>query len=128
MSDELGWGLYLSLSGMKFLEFTIWGAWAPVLASRLLGPLKMSGKQLGWIYGTLPLACIQKLPRHGREWWYAPERGSIRAATDPGRSASRPCWFPGTMVLRPARIRSSQGAPDRLDHGRCSTTRPILEV
>jgi len=55
---EFGWGLYLSLSGMKFLEFTVWGAWAPVLASRVLGPLKMSGKQLGWIYATLPLACI----------------------------------------------------------------------
>jgi len=58
MGGELGWGLYLSLSGMKFLEFTIWGAWAPVLASRILGPLKMSGKQLGWIYATLPLACF----------------------------------------------------------------------
>lgn len=58
MSEDLGWGLYLSLSGMKFLEFTIWGAWAPVLASRILGPLRMNGKQLGWIYGTLPLACI----------------------------------------------------------------------
>ena len=58
MSGDMSWQLYLSLSGMKFLEFTIWGAWAPVLASRVLGPLKMSGKQLGWIYGTLPLACI----------------------------------------------------------------------
>ncbi len=58
MNGELTWDLYLSLSGMKFLEFTIWGAWAPVLASRLLGPLKMSGKQLGWIYGTLPIACF----------------------------------------------------------------------
>lgn len=58
MSQELTTELYLSLSGMKFLEFTIWGAWAPVLASRVLGPLKMSGKQLGWIYATLPLACF----------------------------------------------------------------------
>jgi nucleoside transporter len=58
MSESPSWGLYLSLSGMMFLEFTIWGAWAPVLASRVLGPLKMSGKQLGWIYATLPLACI----------------------------------------------------------------------
>jgi MFS family permease len=30
----------------------------PVLAARLLGPLKFSGKQTGWIYATLPLACI----------------------------------------------------------------------
>ena len=50
--------LYISLSIMMFLEFAIWGAWAPVLAARLLGPLKMSGKQTGWIYATLPLACI----------------------------------------------------------------------
>jgi nucleoside transporter len=41
-----------------FLEYAVWGAWAPVLATRLLGPLKMSGKQTGWIYATLPLACM----------------------------------------------------------------------
>ena len=50
--------LYIPLSVMMFLEFAIWGAWAPVLATRLLGPLKMTGKQTGWIYATLPLACI----------------------------------------------------------------------
>jgi nucleoside transporter len=41
-----------------FLEYAVWGAWAPVLAARLLGPLKMSGKQTGWIYATLPLASM----------------------------------------------------------------------
>lgn len=46
------------LSVVMFLEFAVWGAWAPVLAARLLGPLKMSGKQTGWVYGTLPLASI----------------------------------------------------------------------
>ena len=50
--------LYLLLSGMMFLEFAIWGAWAPILASHLLGPLKMSGKQTGWIYSTLWMGCI----------------------------------------------------------------------
>ena len=54
----MGAQLYISLSVMMFLEFAIWGAWAPVLAARLLGPLKMSGKQTGWIYGTLFLAFI----------------------------------------------------------------------
>lgn len=49
---------YVALSVVMFLEYAIWGAWAPVLAARLLGPLKMSGKQTGWIYATLPLACI----------------------------------------------------------------------
>ncbi len=52
------WDLYTQLSLLMFLEFAIWGAWAPVLAARLLGPLKMTGKQTGWIYATLPLACI----------------------------------------------------------------------
>jgi len=41
-----------------FLEYAVWGAWAPVLAARLLGPLKMTGKQTGWVYSTLPIACI----------------------------------------------------------------------
>ena len=54
----MSWDLYVRLSVMMFLEFAVWGAWAPVLAARLLGPLKMSGKQTGWIYATLPLGCI----------------------------------------------------------------------
>lgn len=54
----MSWELYFSLSLMMFLEFAIWGSWAPVLAARLLGPLKMTGKQTGWIYGTLYLAFI----------------------------------------------------------------------
>jgi len=40
------------------MEYAVWAAWMPVLAARLLGPLKMTGKQTGWIYATLPLACI----------------------------------------------------------------------
>ena len=54
----MSWQLYFGLSVAMFLEYAIWGAWAPVLAARLLGPLKMSGKQTGWVYATLPLACI----------------------------------------------------------------------
>ncbi|MHB8973477.1 MAG: MFS transporter [Pirellulaceae bacterium] len=49
---------YIALSVVMFLEYAVWGAWAPVLAARLLGPLKMTGKQTGWIYATLPMACI----------------------------------------------------------------------
>lgn len=52
------WQLYLALSFVMFMEYAIWGAWFPVLATRLFGPLKMSGKQTGLIYATLPLACI----------------------------------------------------------------------
>jgi len=54
----MNWQLYLGLSVMMFLEFAIWGAWAPVLASHLVGDLKFSGKQTGWIYATLWLGCI----------------------------------------------------------------------
>jgi len=50
--------VYLKVSALWFFEFAVWGAWMPVLAARLLGPLKMSGKQTGWIYATLPLASM----------------------------------------------------------------------
>jgi MFS family permease len=49
---------YIRVSALMFLEFAVWGAWMSVLAIRLLGPLKMTGKQTGWIYATFPLACI----------------------------------------------------------------------
>jgi len=52
------WKLYFGLSFAMFMEYAIWGAWMPVLAARLLGPLKMTGKQTGWIYATFPIACI----------------------------------------------------------------------
>lgn len=58
MIFEMPSGLYLKLSALMFLEFAIWGAWYPVLAARLLGPLKFSGKQTGWIYATIPLGSI----------------------------------------------------------------------
>ena len=54
----MSWSTYIALSLVMFFEYAVWGAWAPVLAARLLGPLKMSGKQTGWIYTTLPIACI----------------------------------------------------------------------
>ncbi len=54
----MNWSLYALLSLMMGLQYAVWGAWSPVLAARLLGPLKFNGKQTGWIYGTLPLACI----------------------------------------------------------------------
>ena len=50
------WKLYFALSFAMFMEYAIWGAWFPVLAARLFGPLKMTGKQTGRIYATLPLA------------------------------------------------------------------------
>lgn len=50
--------LYTKVSALMFMEYAVWGAWMPVLAARLLGPLKMSGKQTGWIYATLPLGTM----------------------------------------------------------------------
>jgi len=50
--------LYFALSFVMFMEYAVWAGWMPVLAARLLGPLKMTGKQTGWIYATFPLACI----------------------------------------------------------------------
>ncbi len=58
MNLSVPWGVYVAISAVMFLEFAVWGAWAPVLAARLLGPLKMTGKQTGWVYSTLPIACI----------------------------------------------------------------------
>jgi nucleoside transporter len=54
----MDWLLYGQLSLMMFLEFAVWGAWAPVLAAYLLGDMKLSGKQTGWVYAMLWLACI----------------------------------------------------------------------
>ncbi len=58
MTFGMDTGLYVKLSALMFLEFAVWGAWYPVLAARLLGPLKFSGKQTGWVYAALPLASI----------------------------------------------------------------------
>lgn len=54
----MGWEILIALSIMMGLEFAIRGSWAPVLSARLLGPLKMTGKQAGWIYAMYPLMCI----------------------------------------------------------------------
>ena len=46
------------LSIMMFLQYAIWGAWAPVLSTHLLDGLGFDGVQVGWIYALLPLATI----------------------------------------------------------------------
>jgi nucleoside transporter len=43
---------------MMFLQYAIWGAWAPVLSVYLLDDLGFSGFQAGVIYALLPLATI----------------------------------------------------------------------
>lgn len=43
---------------MMFLQYAIWGAWAPVLSAYLQTDLGFTGLQTGWIYALLPLATI----------------------------------------------------------------------
>jgi nucleoside transporter len=43
---------------MMFLQYAIWGAWAPVLSAYLITDRGFSGAQVGWIYALLPLATI----------------------------------------------------------------------
>ncbi len=52
MSDKTRLGI------MMFLQYAIWGAWAPVLSSYLINDVGFSGGQVGWIYALLPLATI----------------------------------------------------------------------
>ena len=51
-------GRKVQLGAMMFLQYAIWGAWAPVLSSYLLNDLGFSGGQVGWLYALLPLATV----------------------------------------------------------------------
>ncbi|MFC1500225.1 MFS transporter [Candidatus Zixiibacteriota bacterium] len=46
------------LGMMMFLQYAIWGAWAPVLSSYLNDGLRFDGTQIGLIFALLPLATI----------------------------------------------------------------------
>ena len=48
----------LRLGVMMFLQYAIWGAWAPVLSAYLKDTLGFTGLQIGFIYSLLPLATI----------------------------------------------------------------------
>lgn len=51
-------GAKFQLGAMMFLQYAIWGAWAPVLSAHLFGELSFTGAQVGFIYSLLPLATI----------------------------------------------------------------------
>ena len=51
-------GVKYRLGAMMFLQYAIWGAWAPVLSEYLTSGLGFSGTQVGVIYALLPLATI----------------------------------------------------------------------
>ena len=46
------------LGVMMFLQYAIWGSWAPVLSAYLQNNLGFTGVQLGLIFSLLPLATI----------------------------------------------------------------------
>jgi nucleoside transporter len=46
------------LGAMMFLQYAIWGAWAPVLSEYLINTLGFSGLEAGAIYSLLPLAMV----------------------------------------------------------------------
>ncbi|MBN1273717.1 MAG: MFS transporter [Candidatus Aminicenantes bacterium] len=46
------------LGMMMFLQYAIWGAWAPILSDYLMNTLNFSGIQVGMVYSLLPLATI----------------------------------------------------------------------
>ena len=51
-------GVKIRLGVMMFLQYAIWGAWAPVLSEYLMNDLGFTGIQSGMIYSLLPLATI----------------------------------------------------------------------
>ena len=51
-------GLWFRLSIMMFLQYAIWGAWAPVLWPYLTGKLGLTDPQAAVIFSLLPLANI----------------------------------------------------------------------
>ncbi len=58
MTTESTKNAKIQLSIMMFLQYAIWGAWAPVLSEYLMNTMGFSGLQVGFIYSLLPLATI----------------------------------------------------------------------
>lgn len=61
---QTAYSVYVRLAAMMFLQYAIWGAWAPVLWTYLVGNpatgegLGFSDLQAGWVFAALWLACI----------------------------------------------------------------------
>jgi nucleoside transporter len=61
---------------MMFLQYAIWGAWAPVLAVYLMNDLHFDGVQVGLVFSLLPLATIISPFLGGQvaDRWFATEK------------------------------------------------------
>jgi MFS family permease len=100
----MSWQIYLSLSAMMYFDYAVRGSWGPVLSAHLLGPMKMSGKQAGWIYSMYPLACVVSPLIGGQivDRWIATE-WFLGAANLVGGvallAASRANTFPSMLAL-----------------------------
>ncbi len=75
-ADRLMRSARVQLGLMMFLQYAIWGAWAPVLSSYMLNDLGFSGSEVGWIYALLPLATIVAPLIGGQvaDRWFASEK------------------------------------------------------
>ena len=49
--------IFTRLSGMMFLQFAIWGAWAVLIAGHMEN-LGFSGKQISYVFGTTAIGAI----------------------------------------------------------------------
>jgi len=54
----MGLGRLVRLGVMMFLQYAIWGAWAPVLSGYLVETLHFTKFQAGFVYSLLPLATM----------------------------------------------------------------------
>ena len=54
---QTGFGTYVRLSGMMFLQFAIWGAWAVLIAGHMQN-LGFTGKQISYVFGTTAIGAI----------------------------------------------------------------------
>jgi nucleoside transporter len=59
MNQNVRW----RLSVMMFLQYVVWGMWAPVLAAYLQRPVSQSGLgfsgiEIGWVFALLPIGCM----------------------------------------------------------------------
>ena len=54
---QTGFGTYVRLSGMMFLQFAIWGAWAVLIAGHMQN-LGFTGKQISYVFGTTAIGSI----------------------------------------------------------------------
>ncbi len=54
----MNWNILWRLSVMMFLQYAIWGGWAPVLSAYLVNDLKFTSMQMAFINGLFPLAFL----------------------------------------------------------------------